>query len=167
MESSVFPSRRQVIAGVGASALALAGCATTDQPGAGQPPAGESTAPGSSQPPSSQAPEASESPEASEEAGGATLTALDDIKVGEAVLVKADSAEVLVCRTSDTEAVAFSAICTHKGCTVEPSGKELKCPCHGSRFNTADGGVLGGPAQAPLAKFDVHVKGGNVVAGTA
>ncbi len=166
MESSVFPSRRQVIAGVGASALALAGCATEEP--TGQPSAGQPSASGSSKAPeTSESPKPSESPETSEEPAGATLTALDDVKVGESVLVKSGSDEVLVCRISDTEAVAYSAICTHKGCTVEPSGKELKCPCHASRFNTTDGGVLGGPAQAPLAKFDVHVKGGNVVAGTA
>lgn len=160
MDSSPHPSRRQVIAGVGASALALAGCAPTEQPEAGQPPAAEPS--GSSPPPSG----SSQPPSASSEAS-ATLTPLEDVKVGEAVLVKSDAGEVLVCRTADQEAVAFSAICTHKGCTVEPAVKELLCPCHGSRFNMADGAVLGGPAEAPLAKVEVHVKDGNVVAGAA
>lgn len=154
MDSSTLPSRRQVIVGVGAGALALAGCTTTEQPQTGQPPA--------SQPQSDRSASASEAPE-----GGAALAALADIKVGEAKVVQGDGAEIALCRTSDTEVVAFSAICTHKGCVVEPSGAELVCPCHNSRFNTADGGVLGGPADAPLPKVDVHVKDGNVIAGSA
>lgn len=164
MDSSVLPSRRQVIVGVGAGALALAGCTTTEQPQTGQPPASQpqSSQPPASQPQSGQSSRASEAPE-----GGAALIALADIKVGESKVVKADSGEIAVCRTSETEVIAFSAICTHKGCVVEPSGQELKCPCHGSRFNTTDGGVLAGPADTALPKVDVHVKDGNVVAGSA
>lgn len=147
MVTSFHPSRRQVIVGVGVSALALAGCADGEDTGA---------APNSD--------ESAGSPEAPAE--GTTLTALDDVTVGESVLVKSDGAEFLVCRPSADEAVAFSAICTHKGCTVEPSGQELKCPCHSSIFSTTDGSVLGGPAEEPLAKIDVHVKSGEVIAGT-
>ena len=148
MASIANPSRRQLIAGAGAGALALAGCGTGESPSADPAPGGDTEA-------------------GQEPAEGTTLTPLADIKVGEAVLVKADTGEVLVCRSSESEAVAFSAICTHKGCTVEPSGPELVCPCHNSRFSVTDGAVLGGPADEPLAKVDVHVKSGNVVAGSA
>lgn len=45
---------------------------------------------------------------------------------------------------------AHSAICTHAGCTVQYSGGELVCPCHGSVFNAATGAVIQGPAAIPL-----------------
>jgi Rieske Fe-S protein len=60
---------------------------------------------------------------------------------------------------------AFSAICTHQGCTVAPAGKELDCPCHGSVYNAATGEVMGGPAPRPLDKVNVKIAGDNVVAG--
>jgi Rieske Fe-S protein len=61
--------------------------------------------------------------------------------------------------------VAFSAICTHQGCTVQAAGKELRCPCHGSVFDAFTGQVQQGPAQAPLNKVNVSVSGQDVVAG--
>jgi cytochrome b6-f complex iron-sulfur subunit len=61
--------------------------------------------------------------------------------------------------------VAFSAICTHQGCTVAAAGTQLQCPCHGSVFDAFTGKVVNGPAQAPLGKVDVSVSGQDVVAG--
>jgi Rieske Fe-S protein len=58
---------------------------------------------------------------------------------------------------------AFSAICTHQGCTIgAPNGSGTStCPCHGSEFD-GNGNVIVGPATAPLAHFAVHVCEGNV-----
>jgi Rieske Fe-S protein len=61
---------------------------------------------------------------------------------------------------------AYSAICTHQGCTVAYNslGKTLDCPCHGSTFDPANGGkVLGGPAPTPLAKYNVAISGDSIV----
>ncbi len=99
---------------------------------------------------------------------GTTLVALDSIKVGEAVSVKLpDGKPGIVARPTDTTAVAFSAICTHMGCTVAPAGKELDCPCHGSVYNATTGVVIKGPAPKPLPPVAVHVAGGQVVTGSA
>lgn len=49
---------------------------------------------------------------------------------------------------------ALSLRCTHKSCTVRPSGKELECPCHGSRFDYS-GTVLEGPASEDLEPIQV------------
>jgi Rieske Fe-S protein len=58
---------------------------------------------------------------------------------------------------------AFTAICTHLGCTVgSPDAKgTTTCPCHGSQFD-GNGNVIIGPATAPLAHFAVSVCEGNV-----
>ena len=74
----------------------------------------------------------------------------------------ADGTPIAIARTSATTAVAFSAICTHAGCTVAAAGKELDCPCHGSRYNAATGQVLGGPAPSPLPSIKVTVTDGKV-----
>jgi thiosulfate dehydrogenase [quinone] large subunit len=55
--------------------------------------------------------------------------------------------------------VAFSAVCTHAGCTVgfNSSSMEFVCPCHGGSYSATNGRVLGGPPPRPLAQIPVHV----------
>ena len=56
---------------------------------------------------------------------------------------------------------AFSAICTHQGCTVTAVDEgTIKCPCHGSRFDTSDGSVVRGPAREPLARLPLATEAG-------
>jgi rieske iron-sulfur protein len=72
--------------------------------------------------------------------------------------------------------VAYSAICTHLGCTVRFAGEpmdaapmpHIHCPCHSALFDPARGGVvLGGPAPRPLPQLPVQLndKGEVVVSG--
>jgi thiosulfate dehydrogenase (quinone) large subunit len=58
---------------------------------------------------------------------------------------------------SASEFVAFSAICTHAGCTVgfDRSATEFVCPCHGSIYNALTGAVIQGPAPLPLPPIKV------------
>jgi len=59
--------------------------------------------------------------------------------------------------------VAYSAVCTHQGCTVAYKNNKLACPCHGSVFDPVTGGeVVNGPAQRPLPEIPVEVRGGEV-----
>jgi Rieske Fe-S protein len=99
-------------------------------------------------------------------AAGATLATLADIPVGEAMTTKtADGQEIVVSRPTDTTAAAFSAICTHQGCTVAAAGAVLNCPCHGSEFDALTGAVKRGPATSPLPAVAVKVSDGKVVTG--
>jgi Rieske Fe-S protein len=99
-------------------------------------------------------------------AADGALVQLADVPVGGAVSATApDGKPIVVAQPKAGEAVAFSARCTHMGCTVKPSGAKLQCPCHGSQFDALTGKVQHGPAQKPLADFPVKVEGGAVVAG--
>jgi len=141
-----IPTRRTVLAagvaggGMVAGIVALAACAKK---------AG-STTPGST-------------PSAS---SGQRLVALSSVPVGSAVSATlADGARVVVAQPTQGVVACFSAVCTHAGCTVEPSGKLLECPCHGSVYDAATGKVLQGPAALPLPPVTVHLDGGEVVTG--
>jgi len=93
------------------------------------------------------------------------LAKLSDIKVGEAISATGpDGGDIIITRPTETTVAAFSAICTHQGCTVRPAGAELDCPCHGSVFDLK-GAVLQGPAQRPLPAVRVAISGDDVVAG--
>jgi thiosulfate dehydrogenase (quinone) large subunit len=68
--------------------------------------------------------------------------------------------------------VAYSAVCTHAGCTVAYDGSrgELVCPCHGSIYDPRHGAqVVAGPAPRPLPALPVRVdaQGNAYAAGTA
>ena len=56
--------------------------------------------------------------------------------------------------------VAFDAICTHQGCTVEYAGSVFQCPCHGAQFDAHTGQVVQGPARLPLPAIHIQ-KGGD------
>ncbi|CAM5296978.1 QcrA and Rieske domain-containing protein [Leifsonia shinshuensis] len=93
---------------------------------------------------------------------GAATVSLSSIPVGGAVSASIGSTPIVVAQPSAGTVVAFSAVCTHQGCTVAPQGKEFDCPCHGSRFDAATGDVIQGPASTPLTKLKASVSGDKV-----
>jgi Rieske Fe-S protein len=91
--------------------------------------------------------------------------ALSAVPVGGVVSVTGPGGgPAVVAQPTAGTAVAFSAVCTHLGCTVAPAGNELHCPCHGSRYDAFTGQVIRGPAPLPLPSIPVTVQGGEVVA---
>ncbi len=96
--------------------------------------------------------------------GSRTLAKVADVPVGGAVSATGpDGKPVIVAQPTAGKVVAFSAICTHMGCTVAPQGDILQCPCHLSTYDLATGDNTGGPAPRPLAKIAVSVTNGKVV----
>ncbi len=57
---------------------------------------------------------------------------------------------------------AYSAVCTHQGCTVGFDGQQFACPCHGATFDASNGDVTGGPAPTPLSAISVQEIGGSI-----
>lgn len=110
----------------------------------------------------SPAADTSGSGDAASPAGG-SLAALADIPVGGALVVAKGPGgkPVVLARPREDEVVAFSAICTHKGCTVGVEGSSIVCPCHGSTYDLT-GANTGGPAPSPLPPVDVTVADGQV-----
>jgi cytochrome b6-f complex iron-sulfur subunit len=166
-------SRRNVLtAGVfGASAVALTACSKAKAPAGA---AGTATTQATSTPAQSSSPtapsaastSAAKSTGATTAAPANTIAKLSDITVGEAISAAGTGgAKIIVARPTTTTVAAFSAVCTHQGCTVAPVGNQLNCPCHGSVFNATTGEVLQGPASRALDNVNVTLSGNNIVAG--
>ena len=98
--------------------------------------------------------------------GKTKLVKLASLKIGATKnFVLANGAPAVLVRTK-TGVFAYSAICTHQGCTVNysASSKTLKCPCHGAEFDPQSSGKpIAGPAINPLAKVKVAVEGAWVI----
>src|SRR5512133_2852815 len=53
-----------------------------------------------------------------------------------------DGSPDILIRESDGGLKAFSAVCTHAGCTVGYQGGEIVCPCHGGVYSAQTGEVV-------------------------
>lgn len=69
----------------------------------------------------------------------------------------------LLIYTSSGKYLAFTAVCTHLGCTVQyrPDLHEIWCPCHNGKYDL-HGRNISGPPPRPLTEYTVHVQGEDV-----
>ncbi|MCH9732835.1 MAG: Rieske (2Fe-2S) protein [Actinomycetia bacterium] len=87
---------------------------------------------------------------------GPTHVRVADVPVGGGH-VFSDQAIVVV-QPSEGTFKAFSAVCTHQGCSVrEVADGTINCACHGSKFDIADGSVVRGPARKALPQYQATV----------
>ena len=153
-------TRRRVIAGVGTAALAagLVACASGPDATAGTTPAVDPIA--------TEAATGAASPASTAAAmSNSTIIArVADVPVGTAFQFTnpTDGNPGYVVQPSAGTFLAYSAVCTHQGCIVNPEGAGFLCPCHGAQYD-ASGNVTGGPAPQPLATIAVKVEGTNIV----
>jgi Rieske Fe-S protein len=163
-QPSRFPacqhSRRRVIAlpCAGAAAL-LAGCstygATSDDPPPAAPPA-PTTGPATPAGGATATGPATATRKAP--AGPPPLARVGDIPVGGGRIF--ENEKVVITQPKAGTIKAFSVTCPHQGCAVtRVSGGTINCPCHGSKFDVADGSVSAGPASSPLPAVNVKVDG--------
>lgn len=130
------PGRRCVLAGAGALGLVtVGGCAA----GGG----------------------GTEKPALPDAIKGKVVARISEVPVGGGTIISAH--KIVVTQPKKGTYKAFTAVCTHQGCTVgEIKDGVIQCPCHGSEFSIADGSVKQGPADAPLASYQVTVKGDGI-----
>lgn len=148
--------RRAVLAGAGAAGVSalLAGCQSYGETVPANPPTS-----GSAPPDSTGATSADASVTAGETADA--LAGLADIPVGGGKVFAAE--QVVVTQPTAGTIRAFSAKCTHQGCTVTSvENARIVCGCHNSSFDIADGSVKDGPADQPLPEVTVTVDGESI-----
>lgn len=88
---------------------------------------------------------------------------LADLPTGAMTSVALEGRTLLISRPTQDEVHAFSAVCTHQGCTVAPgeeNGEQVfSCPCHGSHFDPTTGAPYAGPAKKPLTGYTAVIEG--------
>lgn len=145
------PSRRQVLVTGGVVAAAAAVTAACGASGSGTPTGAATSA-------------ASGSGAGTPAAGAGTTLPEADVPVGGGTILTAQ--KVVVTQPAAGQFKAFTAVCTHLGCTVATvANGTINCPCHGSQYSIEDGSVVGGPAPAPLAAVPFTVSGTTITIG--
>ncbi|MFI6939681.1 Rieske (2Fe-2S) protein [Streptomyces sp. NPDC050418] len=89
------------------------------------------------------------------------LAKTSDIEVGGGKVFEAQ--KVVVTQPTEGDFKAFSAVCTHSGCTVASvADGTINCPCHGSKYRIDDASVAGGPAPRALDARRITVSGDSI-----
>lgn len=148
-----------LLAGAGSVAALATGCGSDGDGGGGTTDGPTATPTAGTTGPATTGP-ATTTPAGSPPAGAA-LARTSEIPVGGGTVFKEE--KVVVTQPTAGDFKAFSAVCTHQGCTVgKVENGTIDCPCHGSKFRIADGAVAAGPATRPLPAERITVSGDNI-----
>ncbi|MET9379008.1 Rieske (2Fe-2S) protein [Streptomyces sp. NPDC002992] len=152
MTPEATPRRTVLLAGAGSAAALATGCGSDGDDGGTTSPTPDPTSSPTTGPtsgPASSAP------------AGKALAKTSVIPVGGGTIFKEE--KVVVTQPTAGEFKAFSAICTHQGCTVaKVENGTIDCLCHGSKFRIANGSVARGPAARPLPAEQITVSGDTI-----
>lgn len=93
-----------------------------------------------------------------------TLKDADKLEAGSVLLFKFGPYPSMLIHHKNGTWVAFDAVCTHLGCTVQyhPDEDIIRCACHGGVYDATTGANVSGPPPRPLRKFAVAVGKGSV-----
>ena len=128
-------SRRAVLLGGGAAAVAITGLAACS-------PGGDAVA-------------------TPTHTGPVQLGPTTDVPVGGGKIYS--DVGVVVTQPTAGQFKCFSAVCTHASCIVSNiTNGTITCPCHHSAFHIADGTVARGPAALPLTAEEITVSEGTI-----
>lgn len=88
----------------------------------------------------------------------------EDVAPNTGQIFKFGSRPGIVLRTPAGELRAFTAVCTHLGCTVQyrPDFAHIWCACHNGHFDL-NGINVAGPPPTPLEPYVVNVRGDRMV----
>jgi Rieske Fe-S protein len=155
-------SRRGALAGasLGLTLPVLAACGD-DKPEAGTDggsPSGRSSAPETPESPTSDPP--GESPTKKKPKGDGGIAGTADVPVGSGLILT--DQKIVITQPTEGDFKGFTAVCTHRGCTVNTVTDTINCRCHGSMFSIETGEPVGGPAPSPLAEKPLVVRGGAI-----
>ncbi|MDP9440252.1 MAG: Rieske (2Fe-2S) protein [Actinomycetota bacterium] len=149
--------------GVGATTASVAACGGGASGGSGGY-SGNGSGDGAAVGQNTPAASAGGSEEAAAGTGGKAIAAESDVAPGGAVKFKDRGRDAVLVHLDGGEFVAYSAVCTHAGCTVAYKNAQLACPCHGSIFDPANGAeVVSGPAQTPLPEIPIRIEDGQIL----
>ena len=148
--------------GVGAATASVAACGGASGGSGGN--SGNGSGDGAAVGQNTPAASAGGSEEAAAGTGGKAIAAEGDVAPGGAVKFKDRGRDAVLVHLDGGEFVAYSAVCTHAGCTVAYKNAQLACPCHGSVFDPANGAeVVSGPAQIPLPEIPIKMQDGQIL----
>ena len=148
--------------GVGAASASVAACGGGSGGSGGG--SGGSSDNGAGVGQSTPAASADASGEAAAGTGGSAIARESDVAPDSAVKFKDGGKDAVLVHLDGGKFVAYSAVCTHAGCTVAYKNGQLACPCHGSLFDAANGAeVISGPARSPLPEIPIDVRDGQIV----
>ena len=98
-----------------------------------------------------------------------TLDKAQALPLASALMFKFGSSPAMLIHGADDSWVAFSAVCTHLGCTVkfEPELNRIHCSCHGGVYDPHTGKNVSGPPPKPLKAYKVDVVANSVTVSRA